>query len=193
MLTVSDKGGSPREPIPAKIHVAVCNSVIDLGVQTKTFNNETKQVREVLIGWELPYETIEVEEEKVPRVISRTYSMSLHEKSKLRKDLESWMGRKLTAEEAAGFNLTTLLGKPCQLQVIHVDSNGRTYANINNIVNLPDNMPVPSATQVTSFDLDAPDAKEIIVMLPEWIQNKIKESSTWEEMEAKAAQEDLPF
>lgn len=193
MLTVSDKGGSPREPIPAKIHVAVCNSVIDLGVQTKTFNNETKQVREVLIGWELPYETIEVEEEKVPRVISRTYSMSLHEKSKLRKDLESWMGRKLTAEEAAGFNLATLLGKPCQLQVIHVDSNGRTYANINNIVNLPDNMPVPSATQVTSFDLDAPDAREVIVMLPEWIQNKIKESSTWEEMEAKAAQEDLPF
>ena len=103
------------------------------------------------------------------------------------------MGRKLTAEEAAGFNLTTLLGKPCQLQVIHVDSNGKTYANINNIVNLPDNMTVPKATQVTSFDLDASDARETIVMLPEWIQNKIKESSTWEEMEAKAAQEDLPF
>ena len=187
MLPVTEKSTTPREPIPAKVHIAVCNSIIDLGVQTKTYNNQpAKQVREVLIGWELPYETIDVEGEKVPRIISRTYTMSLNEKARLRKDIESWLGRALSLDELRCFNLTSMVAKPCQLQVVHTQRNGNTYANINNIMSLPDNMPIPAPTQVVIFGLDDKDAMETVNLLPEWIQKRIKEGITWQEMQNRA-------
>ncbi|MHA1379626.1 MAG: hypothetical protein ACTSRG_14730 [Candidatus Helarchaeota archaeon] len=47
--------------------------------------------------------------------------MSLHAKATMRKFLESWRGKKFTKEELEGFDLQKILGKPCQLQIIHSD------------------------------------------------------------------------
>lgn len=171
-------------PIPEGVHVARCCGLIDLGMQfSEMFNKSTHKA---LIMWELVEETYEDEEgETKNRVISKEFSLSLHEKSSLTKVLEAWRGAKFTEEELAGFDLNKVLGKACQLQIIHTTKGDKTYANIAAIMAMPKGMKVDAPKQTTVFDLDAETAKADIFSLPEWIQNKIKESSTWKELEDK--------
>jgi len=42
-------------------------------------------------------------------MISKRYTMSLGEQSTLRKDLESWRGKKFTPEELQGFDLNACI------------------------------------------------------------------------------------
>ena len=54
---------------------------------------------------------------------------------------------------------------------------------------LPKGMPLPALSNgFTIFDLDEDGAAEKIDELPEWIQNRIKESETWKAM-TEAAEE----
>ena len=48
---------------------------------------------------------------------------------------------------------------------------------------MPKGMSVPQKTTnaLILFDLDAPDALENLQKLPEWVQNRIKESETYKE------------
>jgi len=180
-LIVKDKlDGGNYEPIPAGMHQAVCYGVYDLGTQHDT--TWDKDIHKVLIQWELPDVWIDLERdgEKVnlPRAISKQYTHSLHEKSNLRKDLESWRGRPFTALELEGFDLTKLLGVNCSIQVMHKEKNDRTYANITAIVPLmaavpkktPENEP-----RYYSFSEGGP----IPPSTPEWICNIIMESKEW--------------
>jgi hypothetical protein len=65
----------------------------------------------------------------------KRYTLSLHEKANLRRELETWRGKKFTAEEGEGFDLEKLLGANCQLQVIHNEKDdGTVYANVQAIV-----------------------------------------------------------
>jgi hypothetical protein len=46
-------------------------------------------------------------------VISKEFTLSMHEKSTLRQFLESWRGKAFTEKEALSFDVTALIGKPC--------------------------------------------------------------------------------
>ena len=64
-------------------------------------------------------------------VWSRGYTVSLHEKSALRKDLKQWFGRDLNAQELSEFDTESLVGRPAFLVITHSEgNNGETYANI---------------------------------------------------------------
>lgn len=68
-------------------------------------------------------------------MVVQRYTLSLHEKSKLRPMLEAWRGRKFTNEELEGFDLERLLGANCQVQVCHnISSDGQVYANVQAVV-----------------------------------------------------------
>ena len=68
-LTVSEKSGPSAPPIPAGTYLAVCSMMIDLGLQyNERFGNTSPKV---LIGWEIPGETIEIDGEEKPRMISK--------------------------------------------------------------------------------------------------------------------------
>lgn len=178
-LVASENGESKFAPIAEGTHLAVCCMLVDLGMQF----NETyqKTSRKVLIGWELPDEQIEIEEEMKPRTISQRYTMSLNERSTLRRDLAAWRGRDFTAEELAGFDLHAIVGKSCLINVIHREYNNKTYANIQNIMALPRGMkPGALSEPPLVFDLDAADLKAVDD-LPGWIADTIKKSSTYQE------------
>jgi len=103
------------------MHKAICYGVYDLGTQfNETFGNKNHKV---LLQWELPEARIDIQKDgedlNLPRAQSKIYTLSLHEKANLRKDLESWRGKSFTATELEGFDLKNLLGVDCQLQVIH--------------------------------------------------------------------------
>ena len=133
------------DPISKGVHLATCVAVVDLGLQEVIWQGESKVRPQVLVTWEIPGETITVEGVEKPRNISRTYTNSLDKKAALRRDLEAWLGDKLPAEvETKGFNVGEMLGKPCQLQILHsVGSNGNVYANVASIMSIPKGLPVP--------------------------------------------------
>lgn len=119
-------------PCPAGLHPAVCVDVVDLGVLKVTFSNETKVQHKCKIVWQ----TADEMPDGKPFLVQRRYTLSLSEKSSLRKDLESWRGKPFTDEELDGFDLEKLIGANCQLNVVHDQKNGDTYANVTTVVPL---------------------------------------------------------
>ena len=135
-FTVKDSGGSGDwEPVPRGVYQAVCYAVVDLGTQfSQMFGVEQHQC---WVAWELPEERIEFEGENKPRVISKFYTVSLHEKSNLRQHLESWRGRAFNAKELEGFDISKLIGANCQINVIHKQkAKGGVKADIGSIMPL---------------------------------------------------------
>ena len=180
MGTVAKKEiGGNFEPTSEGLHTATCIAVVDLGEQySKQYGNYHHKV---LITFEIHDETITIDGEEKPRVISNTYTLSLGEKANLRGDLESWRGKKFTDAELDGFDVKNVLGAHCQVNVAHTTKDGKTYANIMSIVPWPRGMAAPEVvSEKIYYDMDDPGRDEVIARLPEWIQKRIKESRTYE-------------
>lgn len=178
-IIASAKSGGSFEPVSEGVHIANCISIIDLGDQYSEKYDKTQ--RKVLLTWEVTDETIEIDGEEKPRVISNEYTLSLSEKANLRTHLEAWRGKNFTQEELDGFDLQNVLGKPCQLSIVHNERNGNVYANIKSIMSIPKGMPTPPVvSELTYFALDDAASLSLIDKLPQWIQDKIKKSTTYE-------------
>jgi hypothetical protein len=170
-------------------YMARCYSMIELGTILSEYNGETKERKMVNITWELPEELAVFKEEKGPEpyVVSKTYTLSMHEKSTLRKDLESWRGKGFTDAEAAKFDITKLLGVPCLLTVTHkpgVQDATKTYTVVTSIGKLMKGQECPpqyNPMRVLSYDNF--DWK-VFEGLSDFMKDKIKSSQ-----EFKALQE----
>lgn len=179
-LIVNSSPASSIAPIAEGTHLGVCCMLIDLGVQfNEAFKNSS---RKVLIGWEIPDETIDLEDGTHNRTITKTYTASLNDKSNLRADLAAWRGRDFTPAELKEFDLHNIVGTSCLLNVIHKDGrDGKIYANIQSIMALPKGMARGKLSEpATVFDLDA-DPLDMIDRLPKWIGDRIKDSTTYQE------------
>jgi hypothetical protein len=176
-LVAKSEGNTDYKPIEEGVHIARCIGLIDLGQQDSIFYEGTKH--HVLIIWDIPAETYEKDDEVFTRQISKEFTMSLHEKANLRKTLDSWRGKRFTEKELEGFNLINILGKGCQIQIVNVEKNGKTYSNIQAIMTLPKGAKIEEAEKTTVFDFDDKEALGKITLLPEWIQNKIMKSTTY--------------
>lgn len=139
-------------PVPSGTHQAICTIVADIGWQEVVYSGQAKLQHKVVLRFEIPQLrttwTVDDKEHEGPMVISRKYTLSLHEKADLRKDLESWRGRKFTEEQLESFDVLSVLGVPCLLGVVHShdEKKNRTYANIGSIMGFPPGMPqIPKA------------------------------------------------
>lgn len=179
-LIVKDGGGTNIPLLPEDVYPAVCNMLVDLGDQySKQFD---KTSHKVLICWEIPSETLESGE---TRRLSKTYTATLNEKGNLRKDLIAWRGRDFTPDELKEFDLRRVAGAPCMLQIVHkVKQDGSKFASIAAIMKLPKGMPAPKPSgEVIVFDLDnAEEAMKKLSALPDWMQERVKESDTWHDI-----------
>lgn len=198
-LTVNANGGSNLPPVSEGTHLAVCNMIVDLGLQVSEVYKNTS--RKVLIGWEIPGETIKTEDGEHPRTLSKRYTASLNESANLRQDLAAWRGRDFTSEELEAFDLRNIIGKSCLLNVIHKESNGKTYANISSIMALPKGMEKGVLSgKPTVFDLDS-DPLSAVEELPKWIADIVIKSQTYQEKlvspvafeESQETDGELPF
>lgn len=176
-IIVSESSKTKREIVPSGTHIARCYSMIHIGNVEWEYQGEAKVSNKVRLTFELPNEMRDFGgESEQPMVISKEYTLSLHEKSNLRKDLESWRGATFTNEDMRGFDITKLLGKECMLSIIHkTASGGNDYSMIGNISQLGKGM--ECAKQINKdfvfnytdkFDEDWIDAQ------PQWIQDQIK-------------------
>jgi len=69
--------------------------------------------------------------------VSKNFTVTLAEKSTLRKDLQTWRGKDFTADELRGFELKNVLGQWAMISVVETENNGNTYTNIANINPVP--------------------------------------------------------
>ena len=180
-LLASAKGGSGDFAMtPEGTYIARCFKIIDLGTQKGSEAFGGKEQHKVMVSWEL-LDDVKMDDGR-PFSVSQFYTMSLHEKATLRRDLEAWRGRKFTDEELDGFDLKTVLGAYCMLQVVH-SADGK-YANVNAIMAHKGDKPTAVNPNV-SFDLDEPDMT-IFDSFGDGLKLKIQASPEWEMLQRKA-------
>jgi len=185
-LTATDTGGGNFKRVPAGSHIARCFSVADLGTQTTNGQYGITTNRKIRLAWEIFGEdenneplTMDIDGKQMPMTINKTYTLSLGEKASLRKDLSAWRGRDFTPEELQGFNVTSVLGVYCMLNVTVSDSNGKTYSNVAGISPLHKSMAKPEPVHKNQiFDLDDIDMA-IFNSFHEKLQEYIKGSPEW--------------
>lgn len=172
-LPVPSEGSFER--CPAGNHLAVCFEVVDLGTQEYKFNDEEGKRHQIWIGWETPNE---LDEEGRPFTIGQRYTLSSHERSNLRKDLESWRGKAFSEEDFGTFDICDIIGKGCFLNVVHVERKGKTYANPDTVAALPKGTQTPAlVNEPHKLDLD-PESfdSEQFDALPDWLKETVKKS-----------------
>lgn len=183
MINATNSGNANREIIPAGNYIARCYSMIHVGTVEEDIMGELKVMNKCRITWELPGELRVFDQAKgeQPLVISKEYTLSMHEKANLRRDLESWRGKAFTEEQAKSFDIAKLLGAPCMLNIIHKTTRGgKDYAMISNISSLPKGFNCPPQINDTfewNFE-DKFDAAELEKM-PDFIKDKVKSSAEY--------------
>ena len=176
--------------IPAGSYAARLYMLVDLGHQYVQYpGKEGAWSRKIRLGWEIPELTAEFEDKEThekeikPRVIGREYTLSYYASAHLKVDIQSWIGRDLTADEQEkGYNLPGLLGKTCMLSVAHKegknkDGQAKTFANVAGIMACPRGLSVPEQFNPTMlYEIDNDPGNKVFDNLYEWLQLKIKKA-----------------
>jgi hypothetical protein len=187
-FTATDTGGGNFKRVPSGVHIGRCYSLIDLGTQLTSGQFGEKMQHKIRIGWELFGEdeqgaplVVDVDGKEMPMVISKSYTVSLHEKANLRKELAQWRGRDFTEEEAKGFDISKLVGAYCMVNVTTSETNGKTYSNVAGLTPIPSALKNSKPSGVHAelkFDLDHPDVK-VFEGFHQQLQDTIKKSPEW--------------
>jgi len=172
-LSYGTGGGGDYKRIPPGSHIAVCDIVADVGLQESAFYG-TK--RKVYVRFEVPAERWEFEKDgkkgEGPGVIGKFFTASMHKNATLRKTLESWRSRPFTDEEAKAFDVSSILGKSCVINVQENPDGDKVYSNIVAITPLIKGM--AQAKAELPLMLYTPDSSiDVYNKLPEWIRKMI--------------------
>lgn len=211
-LVAKDSGGEGNfTPVPPGMHLARCYRIIDLGTQKSEYQGQVKYLHKAMLQFEVHGEDEKgrplVTSKGEPMTISKNYTLSLGEKSTLRKDLVNWRGRDFTAEELRGFELKNVLNAWAMLSVAKsVGNNGKEYTNIMSVNSVPQAIKkggLPEGVnKLAMFTIMDPDM-ELFGTFSNNLQAKIKAAPEWESNEKRAAakngsgfgdiDDDIPF
>lgn len=177
--------GQSFEPAPEGGHQAICVDIIDLGWLPNPFKAGTHQHKAVVV-----WQSSETRGDGQRCLLFKRYTLSLNDKATLRHDLESWRGKAFTLAELAKFDVESVIGANCLLNVQHRVSaaSGRTYANVMSVMPLMKGM-----RKITAKDYERPEslkklADEAVMDAP--LQ---PESPPPPEFPAATADDDIPF
>ena len=185
----SDAGGGNFKRVPSGVYIGRCYSLVDLGTQVTDGQYGLKEQHKIRLGWELFGDdedgqplTVDVDGKEMPMTISKSYTVSLHEKANLRKELSAWRGKDFTEDEAkGGFDVEKLLGAYCMINVTTSENNGKTYSNVAGLTPLPGALknakPAPVHENIL-FNINKPD-KAVFATFHEKLQEAIKRSPEW--------------
>ena len=189
-----------REIVPSGTHIARCYSMIHIGTVEWEWQGETKYSNKIRVTFELPHEMRDFSGEQKPMVISKEYTLSLHEKSNLRRDLEGWRGKSFTNKELAHFDTTNLISKECNISIIHKTSkSGNEFAQIGSISGITKGTDCPKQFN-DSFIFNYEDNfnEDWLEQQPKWIQDQIKGTDEYkskmnQQKFKKIIPNDMPF
>lgn len=197
-LIVRESSESSFIPVPAGMHLARCYRVVDLGTQKTEFQGQVKHLPKILVQFEIHSEDDKgqplVTNKGEPMSISKTFTLSLAEKSTLRKDLSTWRSREFTPEELRGFELKNILGVWAMLSVVKsTGNNGKEYSNIASINPVPLSIKKAGLPEgfnsVAIFSISEADM-ELFETFSKGIKEKIQASPEWNSFFGKKYAED---
>lgn len=165
MTIIVSAGGKEFKQVSDGQHKAVCFKIADLG--SKYNEKFDKTSRKCMISFEV---IDEQDDDGHNLIISWFGTLSLHEKSSLRKQLEGWRGRKFTEEESAGFDIAKLLGIPCNLYVMKSDK----YTNIENMMKWTDTEKPAPTNDIMEIGFDTKEHFDNIESLSDKMKEDIK-------------------
>jgi hypothetical protein len=148
----AEAGGKRRAFLaaPAGQHQAVLVDVRDAGMKEVKFEGVSKGMKpHVIFIWQIN-ERINLEIEPTDDDDTKKYKQSVNGglytasqmyvntlggKAKLKKHIESILGRTLSDKECGnrGFGLSTLVGQNCTLTIVHSEKEGTVYANVRDV------------------------------------------------------------
>tara|TARA_R100001079_G_scaffold106341_1_gene74393 strand:+ start:7265 stop:7987 length:723 start_codon:yes stop_codon:yes gene_type:complete len=208
-LTITNKGGD-YESLDAGRYKAICYKIVDAGTRAESYKGGKPKPRTlVYLYWEVTHVQIgddgdefwdEIRMEDGRRFsMSKKYTASMNEGATLFQELKSWRGRKFTDEEIAGFDITKLLGKTCEFDVVtYQKTDGSSGTAVEGIYKPEGGVKAEETeNEQTVFDLDVyakeftgesdEESKRMCDVwddLPDWLKEMIEES-----FEIKAARE----
>ena len=173
MSIMAKETGSPRELLPTGNVQGVCYGVIELGHREGKFGIK----HEAVVLFEIPSLRYE-DDDKVdrPKGINKFYNITLHPDSNMGKDLTSWRGKEFTEKEKEGFDITSIIGANCLLNIAHKQKQDKSMkdeiASITPLMKgmdklVPENEVVNYSFSDNGFDFTG---------VPEWAVKFIKES-----------------
>lgn len=191
-ITASAKPESNIPLIEAGSYGARCFFMAHIGTIQDEYQGKPITANKVRIAWQIPDERLEIErdgkKENLPRVIGKEYTLSLSDKSTLKKDLEAWRGKQFTKEELEAFDITNILGVECMLSVIVKESKsnaGKSYNVVSSVSKPPKGMKVgPVEGDMVLFSHGIEDNDEFLAafkLLPEFVQDSVVTSKEWKE------------
>jgi hypothetical protein len=153
---------------------------------------QVKYLHKVMLGWEIHGSNDAGEPLKMkdgrPFAIFKNYTLSWSEKANLRLDLQSWRGKQFSQDELRRFDLKTILGVWCMLNIIdRVGTDGKTYTNVNGITPVPSvikqaGLPV-AVNKNELFNIGDPDMA-MFETFSENLKKKISSSPEWQRRNA---------
>ena len=185
-------------PLPEDTYCGVCYAVIDLGQQYSEKYKKTSH--KIMFMWEVTGQTVEIDGKPEPRVISREYSLSWGDKSKLKELSDALFGSNAYTDET--FEARLVLGTPCLLSVgIDKKDDGSQYNRVTAITKLLKGLEVHEPKEQLYYEIGDETTHGAFEKLPEWIREKIKKAVDFtnkvdipDEPEAKTATEtEVPF
>jgi hypothetical protein len=192
MAFIVKESGGNFESTPSGMHLARCYRIVDLGTQKSEYMGQVKYLHKIMLGWEIHTTkddgtTLKMRDGR-PFAMFKNYTLSWSEKANLRLDLQSWRGKPFTQEEMRSFDLETILGAWCLLNVIErPGKDGKMYVNIDTVTPVPAMMKkagLPEGVnKLEMFNLDSPD----MTMFESFSDNlkvKIMASPEWQKLQS---------
>lgn len=124
-------------------HLAICSGVIHIGTGPETYEGHTKMQDRVVVLVELVKTNHVFDEKKGPEpfIVRQKYTNSMGTTAKLRKVLEGWRGEPFTNDEAQKFNIFSIAGAPCMVNIIKKTSaGGKDRVEIQSISQVPEEL-----------------------------------------------------
>jgi len=142
MTKLKDSQGQDFEPASVDIHDAVCCEFQHIGMQDTPFGPKDKGM--------LVFQVAELDENGKRKEVSLYFTMTWGTEkmpSLIRKVIEKWRGAAMSDADRENFELESLVGKPCRLDVVQKESQktGRVRAHIDSILR-------PGETKLTPLD-----------------------------------------
>jgi len=186
------------ERCPPGSHLARCYRIIDVGTQKSEFKGVVKNLRKIRFSWEIHGTNDEdmpiLMEDGRPFSVMKEYTLSWASMSNLRIDLQSWRGKAFTDDEMEKFDLETVLGAWCMLNIIESKGkNGNTYSNVDGVSPIPSMLKnkKPAAVNKNEIFNIADHDMEMFETFSDNLKKKIEASPEWTP-QAKASPKSTP-
>lgn len=174
-----------------------CISVVDIGHQKTIYDGVEKMLHKIVINFELFGDDSQgpLEIDGKPLVVYKRYTYSNHEKSTLIADLKGWFGK-----IDLPLNFENLLGKFALVNIVRNEYQGKTYANISGLAQVPSMLVKSGLPQGVNepFIYDMKKHPKGFDLIWPWQQEMIKRSSEFVNYQAKVEagsiqDDDVPF